>query len=139
MYYDLSSNTLLAITLGLKEQETSISFLPTKLLPRSKTYCKLNKQVSQKCLTKALRTMSHLCKSLAINRHRNSTFVKKHAFSCDKVSCLLESHFSYQSSGSSKLVKIHFGGRRLLTFWLFFSFFRLKRLHEQCKTKRIAC
>lgn len=77
LYYDLSSNTLLAITLGLKEKETSISFLPTKLLPRSKTYCKLNKQVSQKFLTKALRTMSHLCKSLAINRHRNFYFCKK--------------------------------------------------------------
>ena len=38
LYYDLSSNTLLAITLGLKEQENSKSFLPTKLLPRSKTY-----------------------------------------------------------------------------------------------------
>ena len=77
LYYDLSSNTLLAITLGLKEKETSTSFLPTKLLPGSKTYCKLNKQVSQKFLTKALRTMSHLCKSLAINRHRNFYFCKK--------------------------------------------------------------
>ena len=122
LYYDLSSNTLLAITLGLKEKETSTSFLPTKLLPGSKTYCKLNKQVSQKFLTKALRTMSHLCKSLAINRHRNFYFCKEIYIFLRQNSCLMESHFSYQSSGSSKLVKIHFGGRRLLAFWLFFFF-----------------